>query len=426
MYSKLLQILTVACLTIILFVTAAAAASNQITVGVEAGGPYSLFYKELVDEFTAETGIVVNFVDVPHENMHERFLTEALAGTGAIDVYQADQPWIAEFAAGGFLEPLGDKLAEEDIADFFPVALSTVTYDGEIYALPYLVHNSVMYYRTDLFRQAGLNGAPATWDEYRTYAKKLTRDIDNDGRVDVYGTLIEGKQHTEAAAKFMDVLYQAGGAILDEQGKLVFNSQPTLDAFNLMLAIQYEDKASPPGAVGFDCTDMHNLFMQSKLAMAPNWPYMYSLANNPEQSKVVGKFDVAVQPGKVKRVAAVFSWGYGISSHSRNKDAAWQFVKWATSPEVLSRLGKTFTNPVARKSAMEELMADPSISKERKAAINTMTNSVSVSRTIPMIPEWPSLQSRLELTLSRIMSRLSTPEAELKATEADMKRILGL
>jgi ABC-type glycerol-3-phosphate transport system substrate-binding protein len=414
----------VAAALLIAAVTAPAVAQEPITITVagEAGGPYTQLHKDAAPEFTEQTGIVVDYLEVPHDQMHQTFLTEALAGTGDIDVFQADQPWVAEFAAAGYLEPLGDRLTEEDRADFFPVALETVSYDGEIYALPYLVHNSVLYYRTDLFDAAGITEPPTTWEEYREVARQLT-----DAEAGIYGTMAEGKQSIEAAAKFMDVVQQAGGSVLDGEGNVVFDGQPTVDAFDFLLGVQYEDQSSPPGAPGFDNPDTHGMFMAGNLAMAPNWPYMYGLASDPEQSQVAGKFKVALQPGQDadKQSAQVFSWGYGINSASDQKDAAYEFIKWATGTDMLIRLGKTFTNPVPRASAVDAIEADPDVTQEQKDAIATMTESVSVSETIPSDPNWPAIHERIGVALSRVMTQQATPEEEAAAAAADMREILG-
>jgi ABC-type glycerol-3-phosphate transport system substrate-binding protein len=96
--------------------------------------------------------------------MHQQFLLDGLAGTGSYDVYEADQPWVPEFAQRKFIVNLNDKV--KDRQDFVGNTLETVSYKGNIYALPFIVHNIVMYYRTDLFEQAGISAPPATWDEY--------------------------------------------------------------------------------------------------------------------------------------------------------------------------------------------------------------------------------------------------------------------
>ena len=63
----------------------------------------------------------------------------------------------------------------------------------------------------------------------------------------------------------------------------------------------YEDKSVMPGSLGYDNADVHNMFMQGKVAMVKNWPYMYAMAKDPEQSAVSDKFAVAVQPQEKSR-----------------------------------------------------------------------------------------------------------------------------
>jgi len=305
-------------------------------VGMETGSQFwTEFYQKRVADFTSKTGIEFKPLFAPHAEMKQRFITEEVAGSGAIDVYMLDQPWVGQFIAAQYLVPLTSKVDPKDKEDFLPTALATNSSKGEIYGIPFLVHNSVLYYRTDLYQEAGLSQPPKTWDEYRQYAKKLTKADQG-----VYGAIMEGKEGPEPAAKYMDLLQQAGGKILDDNGNVVLNAGPAVEALKFMLAIQFEDKTSPPGGPGFDNGDTHTLFLQGKLAQAPNWPYMYVLASDPTQSKVIGKYAVALQPGRVKQAAQVFSWGWGISAHSKNQDAAWEFLKWATTS---SRLPCCFT-----------------------------------------------------------------------------------
>ncbi|GGG08565.1 sugar ABC transporter substrate-binding protein [Paenibacillus abyssi] len=392
---------------------------KTITIGVETGGPYTEFYKNLAPEFTEQTGISVQFLDVPHDNMHERFITEAASGTGAIDIFQTDQPWISEFAEMGFLEPLNDRLTDEDIAQFVPAALEAVSYNDQIFGLPYLVHTPVLYYRTDLFEKAGLTEPPATWDEFREYAKQLTDEAGG-----VYGTIVEGKQSGEPVTHLMDRFLQAGGGVLDGD-KVVVDSPANVEAFKFMLGIQHEDKSSPAGAVGYDNADVHNMFMQGKAAMVINWPYMYTLANDPGQSKVAGQFAVAPQPAGAEHASAVWSWGFGISSSSKNKDAAMEFLEWATSTDMMEKFGKHFINPVVKTAAVEALNSDAELSDADKQAIATMSEAVEYGKNVTTTPVFPAIQNRLALSLSKIMTQQSTPEEELKAAQKDIESIVS-
>lgn len=392
---------------------------KTITIAAEAGGPYTEFYKKLSPEFTKQTGIKVEFQEIPHDNMYERLVTEAAAGTGAIDIFQTDQPWIAQFAKQGFLEPLDDRLTEEEKKEFAPSALEAVSYEGKIYGLPYLVHTPILYYRTDLFEKAGLTKAPETWDEFREYAKKLTDNANG-----ISGTIVEGKQSGEPVTHLMDRFLQAGGKVLDGD-KVVVDSPENLNAFKFLTGIQLEDKSSPAGAVSYDNADAHNMFMQGKVAMIMNWPYMYTLANDPAQSKVAGKFAVAPQPAGAEKTSAIWSWGHGISSSSKNKDAAMEFVKWATSQQVLEQFGKQFINPVVKPAAVEALNADGTMKEEDKKAIAVMSEAVDYGQNVTTTPVFPAIQERLALALSKIMTEQSTPEEELKAAQKDIEAIVG-
>ena len=193
-------------------------AAGKITVGVEAGSPYEKFYGERAADFTEATGVDVAFNAIPHDNHPPAIRARCdVAQAGGFDVYIADQPWLPEFAEKGFILDLTDKIDAADKADFAGSALDTVSWSGKVYALPIIVHNCAMYYRSDLLGGSGYALAPATWDEYRDCAKQLTKD-------GIYGTLIAGKQDIEATTRLQSFIQQAGGDILDANNKPTFDS----------------------------------------------------------------------------------------------------------------------------------------------------------------------------------------------------------
>src|SRR3954470_24159615 len=98
---------------------------KKITVGVEAGSPWESFYKEHAAEFTDETGVDVEILAVPHDSMRQQFLSDAVSGDGAYDVYTVDQPWVPEFAKKGYLVDVSDRLSDKDRNDFLPGTLDT-------------------------------------------------------------------------------------------------------------------------------------------------------------------------------------------------------------------------------------------------------------------------------------------------------------
>ena len=387
--------------------TSAGKEGTKLVIGVESGSPQIAFYEEQCGEFEEETGIEIEWVEIPHDNMHERF----------VHIYDADQPWISEFASKGYLEVLGDKLTEEDKADFYEAALDASSYNGEIYSIPFFVHTPIVFYRTDLFEDAGIKEFPKTWEEYADAAKKLT-----DG--EVYGTIIEAKQAVEPVTHLVDWIYQAGGSIIDAEGNISIHSPENKQVFEYLLKMMYEDESVMPGSIGYDNADVHNLFMQGKVAMVKNWPYMYSMAKDPEQSTVSDSFAVAVQPAGKEQASSAWTWGFGISSSSKNKEAAWEFIKWATSSEKLAELGISSCNPVPRTSSLNAVQEDISLSDFDKESIQTMCDALNYASNATENPNFPTVQNELSYTLSNIMSRQVEIEEGLEQAEETIKEAI--
>ncbi len=397
--------------------TSAGKEGTKLVIGVESGSPQIAFYEEQCGEFEEETGIEIEWVEIPHDNMHERFVQEAISKSGAIDIYDADQPWISEFASKGYLEVLGDKLTEEDKADFYEAALDASSYNGEIYSIPFFVHTPIVFYRTDLFEDAGIKEFPKTWEEYADAAKKLTYG-------EVYGTIIEAKQAVEPVTHLVDWIYQAGGSIIDAEGNISIHSPENKQVFEYLLKMMYEDESVMPGSIGYDNADVHNLFMQGKVAMVKNWPYMYSMAKDPEQSTVSDSFAVAVQPAGKEQASSAWTWGFGISSSSKNKEAAWEFIKWATSSEKLAELGISSCNPVPRTSSLNAVQEDISLSDFDKESIQTMCDALNYASNATENPNFPTVQNELSYTLSNIMSRQVEIEEGLEQAEETIKEAI--
>lgn len=384
---------------------------DKIVVGVEAGSPWETFYAEQAATFTEETGIEVEFQAIPHASMRQQFLSDAVAGGGSFDVFTIDQPWLPEFASKGYLAPLDDVVSEDDRADFLPHTLDTVTYDGGLYGLPYMVHNTVLYYRADLFQAAGLTAPPTTWEEYREYAKILT-----DRDAGVWGTIIPGKQDGEVATRFETFLKQTGSDIATEDGTPTLDTPEALEAFEMMTAIQFEDQSSPPGL--HDITEIQGQFLEGKVAMVFQWPYMYGMTQDADQSKVVGKVALAASPGNPVQTSTTFSWGFGVNAASSNLDAATRWVQFATSTDVLTELSITQISPVPRASATEAAAADSTLTDEQRAAIATFSGSVAESTTIPMTPLYAQYQDAVAVAVSSVMSQNQDPASALREAQS--------
>ena len=390
----------------------ARAASGKIVVGTEAGSPYDTFYRNHAAEFTAATGVEVEFNAIPHDNIRQQFVQDALSGAGGFDVYIADQVWLPEFYEKGFISDISGSLSDDDRADFSKTAIETVSYDGAIVALPIMVHNCAMYYRTDLLGAAGLSGPPKTWDEYRAYAKATTKD-------GVYGTMILSKQGIEAATRLNSFYQQAGGDIVDAAGNATIDTDAGRAALEFMTAVVFEDQSAPEGVL--ELPDMQGAWLEGKLALAPVWPYLYSLSKEP----LGDTFSIGTSPGLTKPGGTVYSWGFAAAAGSTNPEAAAEWVKWSTSTEQLYNFGKEWLNPVPRASAIAKVQADPDISDGDKAAIAAFAESAAAGTSMPMIPQYSQLLDVLGIMQSGVMSKALTIDEALKDGQARADAIMA-
>ncbi|MCL6571555.1 MAG: extracellular solute-binding protein [Bacillus sp. (in: Bacteria)] len=391
-------------------------AGQKIAVAVQAGAPEPAVYKNLSKEFTRQTGIDIEWVEIPQEQQHDKLFMELMSGSSAYDAIALDHPWVPEFASAGFLDPL-DELIDTERDDFYKTALQIETYNGKIYAIPQYTVIVIMYYRTDLFNKYHLRiptlDKPLSWDEFLTAARKLTIDENKDGQPEVYGTIVMGKRHPVPALAFVDWANQAGGGVFDEKGKVIINSRESVKALQFLVDMVHKYKVAPPGAAAFDHVDNHTLFMQGKLGMAINWQYAYSLISDKTNSAVVGKFDICLPPKDKISTSTVGAWGLAIPKTAKNKESARKWIKFITSAEQLYRLRKESLGPAVRKSELALLKQDTTLSKDYMHALEVMSAAAAQGTVVPRIPEWPQVQEYIAEAVSDAIARNKTPKQAL-------------
>jgi multiple sugar transport system substrate-binding protein len=264
-----------------------------------------------------------------------------------------------------------------------------------------MVHNCAMYYRTDLLTAAGFDAPPKNWDEYRQMAKATTKD-------GVWGTMILSKQGIEAATRLNAFYQQCGSDIIDANGKATIDTDAGHASLEFMTGMVFEDKAAPEGVL--ELPDMQGAWLDGKLALAPVWPYLYSLSKEP----LGNTFAIGTAGGNPNPGGTVYSWGFAAAAGSKNPDAALEWVKWSTSTDQLYNFGKEWLNPVPRASAIDKISADPDIAESDKAAIAAFAASAAAGKSMPMVPQYSQLLDVLGIIQSGVMSKAMSIDDALK------------
>jgi multiple sugar transport system substrate-binding protein len=231
--------------------------------------------------------------------------------------------------------------------------------------------------------------------------------------------MILSKQGIEAATRLNSFYQQAGGDIVDAAGNATIDTDAGRAALEFMSAVVFEDKSAPEGVL--ELPDMQGAWLDGKLALAPVWPYLYSLSKEP----LGDNFAIGTSPGLTTPGGTVYSWGFAAAAGSKNPEAAAEWVKWSTSTEQLYNFGKEWLNPVPRASAIAKVQADPDISDGDKAAIAAFAESAAAGTSMPMIPQYSQLLDVLGIMQSGVMSKALTIDEALKEGQSRADAIMA-
>ncbi|MEQ8968327.1 MAG: sugar ABC transporter substrate-binding protein [Azospirillaceae bacterium] len=274
-------------------------------------------------------GITVNVTDYTWPDYHDSLLLRFRGGTQT-DVIYAGQDWLPAWASAGFLAPLDDIAPDridtlaEDLAGF---TISDMTYDGQIYGLPYYADTISFIYNAAILEEHGI-AVPATWAEV-TEASMALKEAGMEYPI-VY-------EYNQELPNFFDAfvaqVYGRGGDLFDEENRAVFDD-PENAAYEQIEWLQ--------GAVEQDLVAFEN--HESRIIPAMNtgnhaftivYNYVLAALNNVAEQPRAGEFALAPMPGEANSTLG-FTKFYSITAQAAEdpaqREAAWKFVEFMAGP----------------------------------------------------------------------------------------------
>ncbi|MEF3304087.1 ABC transporter substrate-binding protein [Paenibacillus sp. GYB003] len=322
---------------------------RSITVYM-GNSPAAEAIRTLLPEFEAKTGLKVDLTSFTNEQLSQKLSVQFAAGSANPDVFML-RPLeeLRSFGVGGSLEPLnrfvsGD--AEYDFADFSQAAVESVTLDGTIAAMPLSTEQQILFYRKDLLEEAGLP-VPRTLDELEAAAGRL-HDPAGGG---VYGFVARG-QRNALVTQLSSFLYSEGGDF-QQGGKATINTPEALEGINRYVTLLR--RYGPPGVFNMGWQQAAGLFSQGKAAFYTDASAIYAIAIGSEQSSIKDKVGFALFPaGRAgAKPYSITAWGLAMNAASDRKEAAWQFIRWATGKDIVMK-SQQMGNPGARRSVWSD------------------------------------------------------------------------
>ncbi|MCG8970994.1 MULTISPECIES: ABC transporter substrate-binding protein [Streptomyces] len=352
------------------------------------GGIRTAVWKEIIADFEkANPDIDVEYVGIAATEYQSKVDT-AIQGGGLPDVGGVGAAMLAGFSAQNALEPLDNRLTGSSLngrvnKDMIESLRAAGGGDGRLYSVPTSANNGVLYYRTDLFDKAGLE-APTTWDAFYTAAEKLTAAGKNE-----FGYTIRGGSGSIAQA--LDAMYGQSGitSFWDaDKKKTTVNDPKNVEALEKYTALY--KKATPAADVNNDFAKMVAQWDSGTIGMLN-----HNLGSYQDHVKALGvdKFRGIPQPvgasGKRVQVSNPVD-GLGLFKSSKNKEAAWKFIEFATSKEQNSKFNESAGQvPSNTDAAKDAWIAKAEPTKLAAEALND--GSTTIVQLPYYLPDWNTI-----------------------------------
>ncbi|GAB4366948.1 MAG: ABC transporter substrate-binding protein [Elainellaceae cyanobacterium] len=372
----------------------------------------------VVDRFEEQNpNIDVNLIEGPNAtNLVEDLYTSSfLLGDSPYDLIAMDIVWLPKFAAAGWLVDLTDEIPESELADFLPVDLEGGRYEGRLYRLPYRTDVGMLYYRTDLLEQVGLQ-PPETFTDL-IEASQAIQEADGAD----WGYVWQGRQYEGLAAMFVEVLEGAGGFWVNpETLEVGLDQPPALEAIEFLRTTIAAD-VSPPGVTTYQEEEARRLFQSGNAAFMRNWPYAYPIGNE-EGSEIQGVFDIKPMvhlPGQ-EGGGCLGGWGLGISKTTAYPEEAIEVVRYFASEEAQKLMALENGYLPTRRS----LYSDPEI-LARYPYYSEMLEVLQRGVLRPPVAQYAQASDILQRYLSAALTGRTSPQEAMRAAANETRTLLG-
>ncbi len=282
--------------------------------------------------------IHVRYVTLEENVLRQRVTTDIATHGGQFDVLTIGNYEVPIWAKQGWLAPMSGLPASYDADDIIKTVRAGVSYKDTIYALPFYAESAMTYYRTDLFKKAGLTMPDnPTYAQFRQFADKIT-----DKSNQTYGVCLRGKPGWGENMAYVTTLVTAmGGQYFNMSWKPTINTPEWKNALTYYDDIMKAD--GPPGASSNGFNENLALFTSGHCGMWIDATSAAGTLYDKKTSQVADSVGFAAIPtGTFKGGPTwLWSWNLAIPTSSKQVDAAKAFVAWATSKEYTQLVATT-------------------------------------------------------------------------------------
>ncbi len=384
-------------------------------------------YRQIVEMFEQSHPSIHVELRTPSSGGYLEKLKTEMAGRTAPDVTFIDVGSFYSFSDKEVFRPLTEFIGGDPnfhLEDFFPAIIHAFTFKGEVYALPKSCGSLILFYNQDHFDQVGLAYPDRTWswDTVIEASKKLSRDLDGNGRMDRYALVLTNP---------LELLWQYGVEVLSPDGtQCTLDTPEARQACQLSRDLVYLHHAAPTasemGAFGLSAggtsgggrggqgVGVFDLFPMERASMI-----ITDLVLSIAYQKAPFRWDVAVQPKGIRHGGYLNGAGYAMNSRTKHPQEAWELIKFLSGPEVqtLRARGGDSLPSMPRIARSDAFLGNPKPPRNREAVIEQAEYAVAP----PYHPRWPSILQEVSLMMEGIMAEEDPVPVDIALTETVKK-----
>lgn len=335
-------------------------------------------------DFEKLTGMTLKVDGYQEQQMRQRLVTVMNARSDEVDVFMTlPSREGQQFATAGWYGDLSTVSKNEVAKDYDAAGLSqallkAATYGGKLTSMPMNIEGPILYYRTDIFKKCNVE-TPATIKDVEAAAQKLKACDSN------VTPFVSRGLKPAIAYTFSNMLHNIGGNYI-ENGKSALCSAKSKQALETYAGLLRD--YGPPGVANYSFYQISALYRSGRAAMAfESSNELRTVMEGGERLK-----DTALIPfpaGEAGQVPTAIGWGMAVSAFSKQADAAWYFVQWATSPDVQKKMAvqgiAAPRSAVANDLEYRKWIDEQPVRKEWQAALDVLAAKGSSEVGYPIV-----------------------------------------
>jgi multiple sugar transport system substrate-binding protein len=397
-------------------------AGTELNLSTYSSVPEFDFYKTLMPDFEAKTGIKVNYVQQPVAAQDQKIPLQLAAQDSSLDVFMTGSENIGSYVGISGVAPLDEYInntdltpAEWNFSDIAPAVESACQKDGVTYCIASHTGGGLLYYNTRMFQEAGITAPPQTPAELLDMAKKLTT-ADHAGfcvRADITQALYDAFQLWQW---FYPWDNPVTGNYFRQDWSVLLAEEPYASAFGQYWRDLLTSSA-PEGISTYKVTDCLQAFEQGRVAMWHDDSGMIPEVLDPEKSNVASEtafWSMPCPEVNPDHCALVQPFGIWINNASKNKEAAWLLVQYLTSKETQAAAAQA--KALLTPSRLSVLSDPATVAKLPATFPEALTNILTHPNVtlLPFIPEGVAIIPPIQQGLQELITT-ERPVAEIMA-----------